>query len=366
MNTDNLHSLINRYEENFYTLNNAENDEIFKWRAAKHFRDVWFSEEAKTMSFSEKFNAAKKEFSILIDNSYVSPSNGIVKIAEHNQQAMEQLFTEILFADDGGDITARQNNMDNFLEEYDKLRARYYPQSFKFKQDRHSLSCYLAFYAPDQNYIYRHSEAEAFAQNIEFGKDIGFGKTFRLEHYYEMCDLIVEALKEHPTLLDKHFTFLNEKCYRDESLHLLTFDLMYCCKTYNYYSGIKHASKRDSIKAFTEAEAREKEEREKQEKIDALMDKISELERKSEVFAEISLLNVQVYQSDYGVGLIIEQTVNKIKVRYSNCEKTYFINHKYINRPTFENDKETVDAFTEYDEIVEQIKRLKSQLNRLL
>ena len=81
MNTANLHSLIDRYEENFYTLNNSEHDEIFKWRAAKRFRDVWFSEEAKTMTFSEKFAAAKKEFSILMDNSYVSPSNGIVKIA---------------------------------------------------------------------------------------------------------------------------------------------------------------------------------------------------------------------------------------------------------------------------------------------
>ena len=186
MNKENLHRLINRYEENFYVLNNSEHDEIFKWRAAKRFRDIWFSEETTSMTFSEKFNLAKKEFSILMDNSYVSPSNGIVKVAEQNQDAVERLFNDVLFADDGGDIVVRQNNMDHFLEEFDKLRAKYYPQSFKFKQDRHAASCYLAFYAPDQNYIYRYSEAEAFAQNIEFGKDIGSGETFRLDYYYEM------------------------------------------------------------------------------------------------------------------------------------------------------------------------------------
>lgn len=366
MNTDNLHSLINRYEENFYTLNNSEHDEIFKWRAAKRFRDVWFSEEAKSMTFSERFNAAKKEFSILMDNSYVSPSNGIVKIAEQDQDAVERLFTEVLFADDGGDIVARQNNMDKFLEEFDKLRAKYYPQSFKFKQDRHSVSCYLAFYAPEQNYIYRYSDAEEFAQNIEFGKDIGSGESFRLERYYEMCDMIVEALKEHPSLLEKHFTFLSDKCYRDDSLHLLAFDLMYCCRTYSYYAGMKHASKKDSIKAFTEAEARAKEAREKQEKIDALVAEISELERKASVFAGISLINVQVYQATYGSGTIIEQEVNKIKVRFESCEKTFIINRKYLSRPTFEDGKETVDAFTEYDEIVEKIKKLKGQLSRLV
>ena len=85
MNRENLHRLIDKYEEKFYVLNGSEHDEIFKWRAAKQFRDVWFSEELKTIPFSEKFALAKKKFSILMDNSYVSPSNGVVKIAEHDQ-----------------------------------------------------------------------------------------------------------------------------------------------------------------------------------------------------------------------------------------------------------------------------------------
>ncbi len=365
MNKENLHKLIDRYEENFYVLNNSENDEIFKWRAARQFRDVWFSEDAKSMPFSEKFNAAKKEFSVLMDNGYVSPSNGIVKIAEQGQAAVEGLFVDVLFSDDGGDIVTRQNNMDKFLEEIDKLRARYYPQSFKFKQDRHSASCYLFFYAPAQNYIYRYSDAEAFAQNVEFGKDIGSGETFRLERYYEMCDLIVEALKEHHSLLDKHFAFLSDKCYRDESLHLLAFDLMYCCRTYNFYEGMQHASKKDSIKAYTEAEARAREAREKQDRIDVIMAEINELERRAEVFSGISLINVQVNQIGYGVGVIVEQNINQITVRYSDCEKKYFINRKYINRPVFEDDKEIVDAFTEYDEIMEKIKKLRIQIERI-
>jgi hypothetical protein len=85
MNRENLHRLIDKYEEKFYVLNGSKHDGIFKWRAAKQFRDVWFSEESKTIPFSEKFALAKKKFSILMDNSYVSPSNGVVKIAEHDQ-----------------------------------------------------------------------------------------------------------------------------------------------------------------------------------------------------------------------------------------------------------------------------------------
>ena len=36
-----------------------------------------------------------------MDNSYVSPSNGIVKLAEKEQDTVEYLFNEVLFADDG-------------------------------------------------------------------------------------------------------------------------------------------------------------------------------------------------------------------------------------------------------------------------
>lgn len=62
MNKANLHKLIDRYEENFYILNNSEHDEIFKWRAAKQFRDVWFSKEAAAMPFFRKICAGDKAF----------------------------------------------------------------------------------------------------------------------------------------------------------------------------------------------------------------------------------------------------------------------------------------------------------------
>ena len=366
MNYDNLHELINRYEENFYLVNNSENDEIFKWRAIRHFRDVLFSPESEKMSFSEMFNLAKKESSVLIDNSQVSPANGIVKIAEKQPKEVEHLFRDILFADDGGDITVRHNHMEQFLEGIEKLRLKHFPQSWKYKQDRHAASCYLVFFAPEENYIYRYSDAETFAQYIEFGMDIGSGENFKLEAYYKMCDLVVEALNEHKSLLDTHFAFLSDSCYRDESLHVLAFDLMYCARTYNFYSGLTHASKKESVKAYTEAQLREKERLEKQARIDALNEEIHRLELEADAYSEISLIGVQVTQAQNGVGTIISQERNKIVVRFTACEKSYIINRKYSGRPTFEDDEEVVDAFTEYDNICEKLRSLHAQLKREL
>ena len=53
MNTAKLNTLIQRYEDNFEWINNAEHDEIFKWRAVRCFQDVWFSEEVEDMRNSK-------------------------------------------------------------------------------------------------------------------------------------------------------------------------------------------------------------------------------------------------------------------------------------------------------------------------
>ena len=116
MNTANLNTLIQRYEDNFEWINNAEHDEIFKWRAVRCFQDVWFSEEVEDMTFAEKFKAATKECSVLLDNGQVSPTNGIVKMAEQEPDEVERLFVEVLFADDQGNLQLRQDHVEEFLD----------------------------------------------------------------------------------------------------------------------------------------------------------------------------------------------------------------------------------------------------------
>ena len=79
MNTANLNTLIQRYEDNFEWINNAEHDEIFKWNAVQHFQNVWLAPKANERSFPELFADARKKCSVLIDNAYVCPSSGVVK-----------------------------------------------------------------------------------------------------------------------------------------------------------------------------------------------------------------------------------------------------------------------------------------------
>ncbi len=133
----------------------------------------------------------------------------MVKLAEKDLEEVEGLFREVLFAEDDDDLDLRQNHMEEFLEGMEVLLQKHFPGSWKYRQDRHAVSCYLAMFEPEQNYIYKYSPVEVFAQYTEFGKDIGSGSNFSLAHYYELGDINVAALKEHPSLLEKHRSILD-------------------------------------------------------------------------------------------------------------------------------------------------------------
>ena len=106
-------------------------------------------------------------------------------------------------------------------------------------------------------------------------------------------------------------------------------------------------------------------EAERNEKIAELKDEISQLELKCSDVDEISLINVQVTSKQYGVGIVVEQNADKIKVKFNSAEKSFVLNAKYLSRPTFENDDEIIAIFTEYADNKERIKKLHKQVDDL-
>ena len=77
MNTDNLHELIHRYESNLDMLYGSVHDELFKWRALKTWQEQWFKPADAFADFSQRFQAAKKDFDLLTDNSRMHPCEDI-------------------------------------------------------------------------------------------------------------------------------------------------------------------------------------------------------------------------------------------------------------------------------------------------
>jgi len=366
MNRENLHKIISRYEAQYLEINNKENNEIFKWKAVACFQREWFSPNNKGIPFAVLFSKAKRESSVLIDNSTVSPANGIVKMAERDDAEVKRLFCDVLFAEDNGDLALRQQHMEEFLEGIERLRLKHFPSSWKFAQDRHAASCYLALFAPKNNYIYKYTHAESFAKYIEYGKDLGSGSNFSLANYYEMCDLVVEALREHPSLLTAHQELLKDGYYRDDRLHLLAFDVIYCASTYNLFTGLQHKAKQESIKAYRLEQLRQAEAEKLRVEIESLEAQIQAIDVQLDLYRSINLVGVQVNEKRYGVGTVVSQNVNTIKVAFADEERSYIINKKYSMRPTFEDDVQIVEAMTEYEMKLVAKKNIENRLQKLL
>ena len=359
MNLDILHRLIDRYEENIDTIYNTEHYELFKWQAAKTWQTEWNKPEDAFPTFADRFSAARKDFNVFIDGKIMHPSTGVIKLWQAEPETVEHLFRDVLFVDDQGDAHITQQNMDRFLEEYEALRIRHYPRHFSYKQDRHSASVFLAVNSPEKQFVFRSSDAHRMAEYTEFGLKIGSGASFSLPHYYCLCEEIVKALREHDSLLEKHFSYFNDKLYHDESLHLLAFDIMYCCRTYNYYGGIprppkppkyrvgkttppgptdeeKEAARLAAIEAMTKD-------------IEAIDYHIEELQAQCEDIL-IPLINVEITSNKYGTGVVIEQDENNIVVQYPDAliKMTLGSIPKTYNRPVFEDDAEVWKTFAQY------------------
>ena len=373
MNLDVLHRLIDRYEEKIDKIYNTENYELFKWQAAKTWQTEWNKPEDAFPSFADRFTAARKDFDVFIDGKIMHPSMGVIKLWQEEPQTVEHLFKDVLFADDQGDVQITQQNMDRFLDEYEALRIRHYPSHFSYKQDRHSASVFLAVNNPERQFVFKSSDAHMMARYTEFGFKIGSGASFSLPNYYRLCEEIVKALREHNTLLEKHFSYFNDKLYCDESLHLLAFDIMYCCRTYNYYGGLPLPPRQVGGKTTSSGPTDEEKERKRLASIESLTKELAEADLQIEELQAqcedllIPLINVEIISNKYGTGVVIEQSENNIVVQYPDAIVKMTLGNviKTFNRPIFENDDEVWNTFAQYASVRNDLEKQQKKRNSL-
>lgn len=362
--------LITKYNDNFNFFNDSTHEEYFKWKAVKKFQDVWFRGGAMEEPFAEMLKEALSESSVLIDNSSTHPSNGAIKLAEKHQNEVKDLFCNVLFADTGEDLEKRQENIERFMVQMEELRKKEFPESWKFKQDdRHAAITYLTLYAPDENYIYKYSVAEAFADYVEFGLELGSGADFSLGNYYAMCDKVTEILQEEfPELIERHRNFVDDSCYEDRNSHMLAFDIIYCASAYNMIGAGSRKSRKAAIEAYNIAQLAEKEREERELQIQELEDRRMILQHEIDEIGEISLEGVSVSSAKYGNGIITKQDDDqrsKVAVEFEEKTLNFVIDSMYSARPVFEDDEEIVDAFSKYNQAYAEIKKIGKKLHDL-
>jgi len=325
MNNQNLQIIFKNYIDRFDMMNDPEHDETYKWEAIRHFQDHW---DIEAEDFGAMFKNAVKATYNLINNSIIQPTNGIVEIAKFEPDKIRALFRD-LYADDQGDLIARQDRIDTFVSSANLLLEKYASGKWKFAQDTRSAIFYLNLMFPDENFIYKASQASTFARCVEYGNEIGGGQSFRLNHYYYLCEWLAEELQKAPDILDVHRKRFTRNIWPDKNLHILAYDVIYCAVSYDLYQNtvIKPRDKKSLI------------EHEKQKQNDFIQQQLFELQTKQDdvqeqlaQYGQLSFVKMNVQHKRFGEGKVLAQNGNILTVNFSGTEKNLVLPEAIVSK----------------------------------
>lgn len=308
MNDNRVYQLFDKYIEKFEEIN-TKHEEYYKWQIAKAFKPAMDDAlNASTDDFASKLKDVRKLSANLID-SYTSPFNGLCVFAKEEPDSVRQMFKDLLYTDDDGDIEARRVRIVDFLRRSHALREKYSPDSFLYKDDYHSVTGYMFLYDPDHNYLFKASHASKFADCVEYFDDWGSGDDIKLDVYYRMCDQLVDHINHYDALLKTNESRFAEgfvadvgSMYPDHAKHILAFDLIYCCSTYNLFDGISFIRPKSSEKHLI-LERKEKAEELYEKMLEAKENEKLLLEAKSFVDAKYVEGTCLIHKK-YGEGIV--------------------------------------------------------------
>lgn len=362
MNITNLTSVIKAYIDNYDYVNNNVHKEYYKWEAFKHFADHW---DIEAENFAEMFKESMNKTSNLINNSRVSPTNGIVKLAERPEltETIRDMFRE-LYSPDGGNILLRQKKIEDFRDKINNLLDEYEPGKWKYNQEFRTVLFYLNMRYPSENYLYKATQAREFMYCTEFPDDFGGGASFDLSKYYSMCDKLVEKIKESKQLIEVYNNLLKEKSetmLNDESYHILAFDIIYCAVVYDLYTDI--TIKRPAKKSNAEQQRNTL----KDELTSVIEEATAELNKaliKLSEIEDIQIVGLKVVNKKQETGTVVSQREKQISVRFGEKEAKFSLPMAFSMGYLICNDSEIIDLFLIKDTLEKKIQSHRDEIRR--
>ena len=179
---------------------------------------------------------------------------------------------------------------------------------------------YLNLYNPAGIYIYKATEAAAWANCIEFGDDLGSGESFSLANYYRMYDELRDAVCRNETIMRLHAArFQKEAQGYDDDLHILVYDIIYCAYHYHLYRDgmIRTTSTRERIRRA-----------QINEQIEALEAELNSIVRQTAQAEHLcaslpDMTGMHVTHRVFGTGTVISQSGGMQTVTFSAGDKKF-------------------------------------------
>lgn len=321
MNTEHLQQIIDHYLARFEEINGPVHMEYYKWQIAYQFKPLMDEALAGPVAeFSAKLNAAKNLTQNMID-SYTQPFNGLVEFSKKEPETVRKMFWDLFQTAEAG-VNEKQTAIQQFLEDSHKLRDKYFPDSYRYNDDLHSVTGYLFLYDPEHNFLYKASHCRSFADCIEFYDDWGYGADTKLDVFFRMCDEVLVLIKKNGPLMAANsgrYDIDPDGMHPDFEKHILLFDLIYCCTSYGLFNGISYVIPKTGERKLMQE--RKEKAQELAAKLAEAQERLVQLNTATDWLRDAVKPGTTIQHKSFGEGVIQELTDKAITVQFSGVGK---------------------------------------------
>lgn len=195
-------------------------DEKYKWQAVKHFQENW---NIDADDFSAMFTESTKKTKNLLDSKNYLPRGMVLEFSKENPAKTRQMFV-ILF-DENKKLSERIEQFKNIADELQANHNKSSPSKWKshFQTDN-AISTYLWLRFPQKYYIYKWSEFQNVAKELDCPVKFMKGHKENLENGFALYDSICNELSKDEEIKKLLKSKVTDNCYPDDALKTLTID----------------------------------------------------------------------------------------------------------------------------------------------
>ncbi len=208
-------------------------DENYKWKAIKHFKDKW---DVNADDFAGMLEESLIFTYNLIQGGMYYPRKMIVEFAKIDPEKTRGLF-KLLF-DESLPLVERLQPFRDGCEEMLKLYQQIDDEHAKAKnhyQDLRALCAYLSFRYPEKYFLFKfkmYSKFKKLVNYVETSKEED-SEIRKYDNYARLCEDIITEINNDNELMQMQLERVQNDadCYDDSNWHVLAQTIMYVCSS---------------------------------------------------------------------------------------------------------------------------------------
>jgi len=215
MNRKIVKSYIEEYKREF---DRVHKQEIYKWKAVKHFRDNF---DIDSIDFLENLTESLKKAGNLLDSGKYFPKGMLLENTEVSPEKLRGMFKS-LYNEEVGFL----ERVERFRAEFKALNQENSPEKSDY-QDHRALMVYLGLHYPERYFFYKYRMFKDFSSKVNHIYKPVAGRTENISQFHNLCELVRYEISNDQELLKLHDNRLDANCYRDKNFNILTQDFIY-------------------------------------------------------------------------------------------------------------------------------------------